>query len=194
MQAQQLGFRVKRYLPAGRLGANSVRMFRLFTLLGALFILQLPSALRAEVVVTFYSHDFGDHFPHALLVLKGKVDATGENVDTNYGFTAKNLTPAILTGSVLGMIETKSAKYIMDSDPHFSLTLNDSQFGQLMKLVEEWRNIPGKSYNLGKRNCVHFAMEAAVLLGLHVNRKSRFFKKPRSFLMELKQLNPALRL
>ena len=46
----------------------------------------------------------------------------------------------------------------------------------------------GKSYNLNKRNCVHFVMEAAALLGLSVNRNSKFFKKPKSFLFEVMRL------
>ena len=63
-----------------------------------------------------------------------------------------------------------------------------------MAFVEEWRNLPGKSYNLGKRNCVHFAMEAAALLGLSVNRQSKFFKKPKSFILEVMKLNSGLKL
>lgn len=150
--------------------------------------------LRAEVVVTFYSHDFGDHFPHTFFTLKGKVDATGEEVDTNYGFTAVSVSPAILMGSVKGMIETKEAKYITKSNPHFSLKLADDQYARLMAHVEKWRNLPGKSYNLGKQNCVHFVMEAIALLGFQVNRESKFFKKPKSFVLEVMQLNPTLAL
>ena len=129
---------------------------------------------------TFYSHDFGDHFPHALVTLKGTVDSTGEVVDTNYGFTAVNTTPAILWGPVKGMIESKEAKYIADSNAHFSLKLTDAKYAQIMALVEEWRTLPGKSYRLNDRNCVHFAMEAAALLGLKVNRKSKFLKSRRA--------------
>jgi hypothetical protein len=152
----------------------------------------VPATARAEVVVTFYSHDFGDHFPHAFIALKGTVDATGEAVDTNYGFTAVNVSPAILMSSVNGMVETKDEKYISKSNPHFTLKLSDVQYEKLQAHVEAWRNLPGKSYNLGKRNCVHFVMEAAALLGLSVNRESRFFKKPKSFVLEVMTLNPQL--
>ncbi len=149
---------------------------------------------HAEVTATFYSRDFGSYFPHAFIKLTGTVDATGEVVDTNYGFTAVHTTPAILTSSVLGVVETKDAKYVSDSDPHFTLRLNDTEYAKLLALVTEWKNLPGKSYNLGKRNCVHFAMEAAALFGLQVNRKSKFFKKPKSFLLEVMKLNPDLKL
>jgi hypothetical protein len=164
----------------------------------ALFIVAVfslyPVSANAEVLATFYSHDFGDHFPHAFVKLKGTVDATGEAVDTNYGFTAVNTTPAILWGPVRGKIETKDAKYIASSNPHFTLKLSDAEYAKFMALVEQWRNIPGKSYVLNSRNCVHFVMEAAALLGLNVNRKSKFFKKPKTFTLELMKLNPGLKL
>ncbi len=168
-------------------------MFRFFYLLSVVFFGVQATPARAEVVATFYSHDFGDHFPHALVKLKGTVDSTGEKVDTNYGFTAVNTSPAILMGPVRGMIETKDAKYIAKSNAHFSMRLSDADYARLIALVEKWRNIPGKSYSLGKRNCVHFAMEAAALLGLSVNRESKFFKKPKSFLLEVMKLNSGLK-
>ncbi len=169
-------------------------MFRYFTLLIAIIFGLYSASASAEVTATFYSHDFGDHFPHALVKLNGTVDSTGEVVDTNYGFTAVNTTPAILWGPVKGMIESKDSKYIADSNAHFTLRLTDAQYAKLMAMVDEWRNLPGKSYMLNSRNCVHFAMEAAALLGLQVNRKSKFFKKPKSFILEIMKLNPELKL
>lgn len=169
-------------------------MSRLSALLLAIFLILSPAQAHAEIVVTFYSHDFDDYFPHAFFTLKGTVDATGEAVDTNYGFTAKSVSPALLFGSVTGMIETKEAKYVGNSNAHFSLKLDDSQYAALLAHVEKWRNIPGKSYNLNKQNCVHFVMEAAALLGVTVNRKSKLFKKPKSFLLEMMRLNPDLKL
>lgn len=168
-------------------------MLRYCALLIFAILSQFPAPVRAEVVATFYSHDFGDNFPHAFVKLKGNVDSTGEVVDTNYGFTAVNVSPAILMGSVKGMVETKDAKYIAASDPHFSVTLSDAEYARFMTFVEKWRALPGKSYNLGKRNCVHFAMEAAAFLGLSVNRQSRYFKKPKTFLMEVMGLNRGLK-
>jgi hypothetical protein len=169
-------------------------MFRTFMLFVAAIIGSVSTSAQAEVIATFYSHDFGDHFPHAFVKLTGTVDSTGEKVDTNYGFTAVSVSPAILMGSVKGMIETKDTKYVSKSNPHFSLRLSDAEYARFMAFVDKWRNLPGKSYSLNKRNCVHFAMEAAVLLGLNVNRQSKFFKKPKSFILEMMKLNPSLRL
>jgi hypothetical protein len=158
-------------------------------------IASLPSnSAQAEVLATFYSRDFGDYFPHAFVKVQGTVDSTGEKVDTNYGFTAVNVSPAILTGSVKGMIETKDEKYVSGSNAHFTLRLSDAEYAKLIAMVEQWRNLPQKSYNLNRRNCVHFAMEAAALLGLNVNRKSKFFKKPKSFILETMTLNPGVKL
>lgn len=169
-------------------------MFRYLTMFVATIVGLGSVSASAEVTATFYSHDFDDYFPHALVKLQGTVDSTGEAVDTNYGFTAVNTTPAILWGPVKGMIETKDAKYVANSNPHFTLKLTDTQYAQIIKMVEEWRTLPGKSYILNSRNCVHFTMEAAALLGLRVNRKSKFFKKPKSFLLEVMALNPGLTL
>jgi hypothetical protein len=169
-------------------------MFRCFAFFVTVLFSVCSTSASAEVLATFYSHDFGDHFPHALVKLKGTVDSTGEVVDTNYGFTAVNVSPAILMGSVKGMIETKGAKYIADSNPHFTLRLSDAEYAKFIAFVEEWRNVPQKNYNLNRRNCVHFVMEAAALLGLNVNRQSKFFKKPKSFILETMKLNPELKL
>lgn len=160
-------------------------------LLGGLMLVA-PGVAQAEVDVTFYSHEFGSSFPHAFIVLKGTVDATGEVVDTAYGFTAKNLTPAILWGSVIGVVQTPKPDYIADSNPHFTVRVDDAGYAKLLAKVAEWRDRPQKSYNLNKRNCVHFAMETAETVGLKVNHKSKFFKKPRSFLEEVEALNPGV--
>lgn len=148
----------------------------------------------AAVTITFYSHDFGSHFPHAFFVLKGDLDRSGKQIDTNYGFTAVNTSPRILFGSVKGKISTSKDKYVANSDPHFSITLTDAQYDEVIAKMEEWRDRPQKSYNLNKRNCVHFVAEVAQLLGLKTNPKSKKFKKPKSFLREVKTLNPGLTL
>jgi hypothetical protein len=166
----------------------------LLRVLVAIFsLLMLTNPARAELLVTFYSHDYDvATFPHAFVRLQGQAPDTGQDFDVNFGFTAKHTTPAILTGSVTGVIETKKLKYVESSDAHFTVRLTEEQYRQMLDLIETWKNLPGKSYNLGKRNCIHFTMEAAALLGLKVNRESKFFKKPKSFLEEVKSLNPDL--
>jgi hypothetical protein len=167
-------------------------MFRLILLPLLLFCIGLAAPARAEVLVAFYSHDFGDRFPHAFIVLEGRIDATGERVDTNYGFTATSVTPAILMGSVKGHVQTSKPDYIGKSDRQFTLRVDDATYARLMAKVAEWRDRKQPSYSLNRRNCVHFVMELAEVAGLRVNRDSKFFKKPKSFLREVKELNPGL--
>ena len=158
----------------------------IFTLLFA-----LPA--QADVAVTFYSHDFGKNFPHAFFVVEGTLDS-GEIIDTSYGFTAVNVTPALLWGSVLGHVETPKPDYIASSNAHFSVVVDDDKYNELMALVQEWRDAPQKSYNLNKRNCVHFASEAVALLGYKFNAKTKNWKKPKSFMLEVQELNPDLQM
>jgi hypothetical protein len=154
-------------------------------------VLMLPSVAAAQVVATFYSHDLGSTFPHAFFTLKGKL-SDGREVDTNYGFTAKSVSPAILMGSVVGVIEVSKPNYVKSSDAQFSIKINDGQFEALVAHVEKWRTKPGKSYNLNTRNCIHFVGEAAQILGLKVDFRKDLLKKPKSFLIYLKSLNPWL--
>ncbi len=165
-------------------------MLRLLQYLLAAIGVMCAVPAHADVTLTFYSHEFGSSFPHAFYTLKGQVDGTGEKVDTNYGFTAVHISPGILLGSVLGEVEISTPKYVASSTRHFSVRLNDAEYSKVMGIVAKWRNIPGKSYNLNNRNCVHFAMETAALLGMSINRNSKFFKKPTSFMNELLALNP----
>lgn len=169
-----------------------LRGLRLIFLSFCLYCMGIAAPARAEVVVSFYSHDFGDRFPHAFITLKGRVDGTGEAVDLNYGFTAKSVTPAILFGSVKGYVQTQEAAYIGKSDRQFSLTIDDATYARLLAKVRQWQDRKQPSYDLGKANCVHFVMELAEAVGLKVNRKSKYFKKPKSFLLEVKGLNSRL--
>ncbi|APG63090.1 hypothetical protein LPB140_10175 [Sphingorhabdus lutea] len=168
----------------------------IFSRLTCIFIIFFSSVniARAEVIATFYSHEFGQNFPHAFVILQGKVDSTGEIVDQDYGFTAKNLTPAILWKSVKGKVESQSEKYIAKSDARFSVRLNDAQYAIFMEKIAEWRDRGGNSYNLNKSNCIHFVADLITLSGLHINPESKFYKKPKSFLLEVMSLNEGLAL
>lgn len=160
----------------------------------AVLIALSPANARAEVVVTFWSHERDQNYPHAFLTMRGTIDATGEAVDTNIGFTARTVSPMVLLGSVAGQMEVLSAGYIArpTSRPHFALRLNDEQYARLTGFIANWRAAPQPSYNLSRRNCVHFIMEAAAMLGLSVNRSSSHFRRPGEFLNEVMRLNPHL--
>jgi hypothetical protein len=156
-----------------------------------LFGSQAPAAVAVEII--FYSRELGgDNFPHAFVVLRGSVDATGEAVDTTYGFTAKAVTPALLFGSVAGEIVVEGPRQIARSDRQFALTLSDARYAAVMAVVEEWRSRPQPSYNLNRRNCVHFVGALAEAAGLRVDYVQHLIKRPRSFLQHVRSLNPEL--
>lgn len=164
-------------------------MRRLFALL---LLMLLASPAFASVSVTFYSHELGNSFPHAFFRVEGTLDRGGPRVDQNYGFTAKSVSPAILFGPVYGEIEHAKPGYVANSDAQFSLTISDAQYAALMAVVEKWRTRPGKSYDLGKANCVHFIGEAAAAIGLLVSFPKELMKKPRSYLQHVRSLNARL--
>ena len=160
-------------------------MPRLFAFIALILTALSPLAARADVTVTFYSHDMEAlgmrAFPHALFTVKGTLARGGAPIDANYGFTARS-TDAALFGSTRGEVETKDAAYIGRSRRHFSLTVPDATYDRLMALVQAWNNRGDKGYNLSKANCVSFAGEAAATLGLKVTFPRNLMKKPKAFL------------
>ncbi len=157
-------------------------MWRAFLLLLAVFA---PMTARADVTITFYSHDmeaFGMRaFPHAFFAVTGTLARGGPPINTNYGFTARS-TDAALFGSTQGDIETKDTPYVARSRRHFSVVVPDATYDRLMALVSNWAKRGPKGYSLGKANCVHFAGEAAALVGMKVAFPQNLMKKPKSFL------------
>ncbi len=168
------------------------QLLRMAGLVALLCMACFSVTARAEVTVTFYSHDFGKNFPHAFFVAKGEL-ADGKKVDTAFGFTAINVSPGILFGSVNGHVHAPSADYIASSNPHFTMKIDDKKYRQLLAVVQKWQNIPQKSYSLNKRNCVHFINDAIKTLDLKTNLKTANWKKPRSFMEEVMRLNPFLK-
>ena len=146
----------------------------------------------AAVDIHFHSKDFGASFPHAFVKFTGTVDATGERVDTNYGFTAVRASPAVLAGPVRGKIQTVEPGYVAHSDRHFTLRLTDEQYRMVLARIDAWRNFPQPSYRLNSRNCVHFVADIASALGLQVAPAPNLMKKPRSFLQKVTRDNQAL--
>lgn len=103
------------------------------------------------------------------------------------------MSPAVLLGSVPGRIDETEQGYIMKSNAHFSTVLTDAQYAAVMRLVTAWSDKGDSTYNLNRRNCVHFAAEAMRRRsGLTVVKEKRLMKKPRSFTLSIAKLNPAV--
>jgi hypothetical protein len=159
----------------------------------AIMLLAGQAPAWAAVEISFYSREMnGDRFPHAFVALRGTVEATGDPVDTSFGFTAKAITPAILFGSVAGEVIVEGQNQIERSDRQFALTLTDEQYGAVLAVVDSWRNRSQPSYNMNRRNCVHFVGEIAQAIGLRVEFPKALMKRPRSYLQHIRSLNPNL--
>lgn len=165
-----------------RFGANAFKLL-------IFFLLIMPAAGQAAVRITFLSKEFGASFPHAYVALEGVLDRSGERIDANYGFTAVQVSPAVLMGSVKGEVMSVEPAYIRKSDRHFTLTLTDEEFDRVMATVERWRSLKQPSYNLNRQNCVFFVAEVAAALGMKADTPPALMKKPRSYLEMLSRAN-----
>lgn len=162
--------------------------FFLKPLAALLFWLAATAPAHAAVTVTFWSHEFGNDFPHAFITLRGVPDAGGPPVDITYGYTAAAITPAILFGPVPARIDVARPGYVRGSDAQFSLVITDAQYADLLSLVAEWDH-PDVDYRLNSRNCVHFVKEAARRLQLTGLDHPRLMKKPRSYVKAVATAN-----
>lgn len=164
---------------------------RLWSALLAALLALLSTPAAAAVEIRFHSKDFGATFPHAFIVLEGTVDATGERVSANFGFTVRHaIGPSILVGPVQGVVESAGPAYVAHSNRHFSLVLSDDEYRAVMALVGRWRALPQPSYALTSRNCVSFVAEVAALLSLRAD-PSGMMRRPRAFLDRVRQQNLA---
>lgn len=161
----------------------------LLSLVSLLYSIIAYSPADASVEISFYSKEFGATFPHAFVRLSGTVDSSGERVDTNYGFTAKSVTPAVLMGSVAGEIISSKPSYVAKSDSHFAFTITDEEYRKVLATVEKWRTLDQPSYNLNSRNCVFFTADIARTLGMAAETPKPLMKKPRSYLQFLTRSN-----
>jgi hypothetical protein len=157
--------------------------------LAAALLLFLPLPAQAAVELTFYTRDLGTQFPHAFVKLEGVLDRGGERIDTNYGFTATAVSPAILFGSVRGRVEAVGPGYVRSSDAHFTLGLSDSDYDRLMETIARWQGLRQPSYNLNRSNCVHFIAEVAAALGMRAETPRNLMRRPRAFTESLIRAN-----
>ncbi|WP_431851490.1 hypothetical protein [Allosphingosinicella sp.] len=155
-------------------------------------VLILPCGpAQAAVELSLYSRELGSQFPHGFVRIEGTLDRGGERIDASYGFTATLVSPAILFGSVRGKVEPVGEGYIRSSDPHFALTLTDSEYDNVMAAVVRWQALRQPSYNLNRRNCVHFVADVAASLGMAAEVPRGMARRPRAFLDSLVRTNRA---
>ncbi len=168
-----------------------LRTFRAHLLRAFAFLLVLTAAASpasAKVTIAFWSQELGENFPHAFFTIRGTTDG-GRPISTSYGFTAKSVIPAILMGNVPGRIDKTTPGYIRQSNVHFELDITDAQAAAVLRLVDDWGDKGDNTYNMNKRNCVHFIAEAARRAGLAVVVDPKLVKRPRSFLQGVAKAN-----
>jgi len=172
-----------------------LRLPRLAVHLFALLALVWSGAALAEVRIHFHSFDgsvLWGRYPHTFIVLEGTLDATGEAVNENYGFSARRVTPAILSGPVEHMVLVETERNVRNTNRHFTLELTDRQYRRIVAEVRAWQNAPGRYYDLEKRNCIHFVGRMAEILGLEVDYPDDMLRRPKKWLNHVTRMNPEL--
>ena len=160
----------------------------------ALLALVWAPAAYADVKLSFHSFNgsvFFGRYPHTFVVLEGELD-DGTPIHENYGFTARNVTPAVLTGPVNHAVYVEKQKWIDKTNRHFTVTIDDAKYWQVRKEVARWRDAPGKYYDLDKRNCIHFVGTIAKMVGINIDYPDNMLRKPREWLNRIVARNPSL--
>ena len=162
-------------------------------LCACLALLADPAA--AQVRLSFHSFNgsvLWGRYPHTFIVMDGTLDATGQRVAENYGYTAVNANAAVLRGNVRGTVWSEDAKYIAGTNRHFSVAISDAQYHAIEAEVARWRTDPGQSYSLDHNNCVHFVARIAAMVGLAVQVPQAMVRRPKAWLNLMTRLNPQL--
>lgn len=163
-------------------------------LLALLAVLLLPLPAAAQVQLSFQSFNgsmFGGRFPHTFVVLRGTLDATGTAVEENYGYSAAEVSPAILSGPVKGIVMVEKAKYVTTTNRHFTVPISDATYWRIRDEVSRWRR-PENLYRLDDNNCIHFVGRIAELAGIRVDYPKALMRKPKAWLNHLAAINPQL--
>ena len=160
-----------------------------------LFALAWSSMAAAAVEITFHSFNgsvFAGRYPHTFVSMTGTLE-DGTSVKENFGFSAKRATPAVLRGPVEHIVMTEKEKWLTKTNRHFTLSMTDAQYRKVKKLIAEWRDAPGKFYDLDTRNCIHFVGEIGRIMGLKVEYPDDMLRRPKKWLNHITALNPKLR-
>ena len=164
--------------------------------LAALFLLLLtPAEALAQVSLTFHSFSgsmFSGRYPHTFISMVGTLDDTGQPVRENFGYTAVEITPAILTRSVAGRIASEEERYVTSTRLHFTLRLSDAQYRAIRAEIDRWANEGGEQYNLDSRNCLHFVARIAAMAGLVADVPGSLARRPRAWLDYIARRNPQI--
>lgn len=169
-------------------------MGRLIRILFAVFALAFAQAAQAQVELSFHSFNGSvlvGRYPHTFIVMEGSLD-DGTPINENYGFSAKTVSPAVLSGPVYAEVMVEKQKYIKTTNRHFSVPISDATYWKIRKEVDRWANAPGKFYDLETNNCIHFVGAIAKIVGLSVEFPQKMLRRPKKWLNHITGMNPQL--
>lgn len=157
----------------------------------------LVMAAPATAAVTIHFHSFNGsvlwgRYPHTFVVFEGTLEASGQRVRENFGFSAKYTSQAITNGPAEHEIIVEEEDTIEDTNRHFSMRISDAQYHALRAEIERWRNYPGRYYDLDERNCIHFVATLAQMLGLKADVPEDMLRRPKRWLNYVTRNNPHL--
>lgn len=165
-------------------------------ILALLFALVSPVVAFAQVVVSFHGHAGTQvrggflYFPHAYVRFTGTVEATGEPVDEAWGFTAANPGPQLLFTSGRGVLSRPDARYLEEAVDYAAVSITDETWRAMRARLDHWREGPGSTYNLNRRNCISFVAEMARMAGLKTPPENTL--SPNGFLADMVAMNQSL--
>jgi hypothetical protein len=166
---------------------------RQLLLLLAVFAFAQPASAKVEVSFqSFNGSMFFGRYPHTFVIFHGTLEDSGKSVNENFGFTAKHVSPAILTGPVEGETYIEQPKWIAKTNRHFTVTVDDATYHKMRAEVDFWGHHPGKFYDLDSNNCISFVGKMAEMAGLKVDYPKDLMRKPRAWLNHISALNPQL--
>lgn len=163
-------------------------------LMALLAAIMFSAPAAAEVRVSFHSWNGSiiGRYPHAFVAFEGTMDSTGLPVNENYGFTARRVTPAVLTSWVKHDVLSEDSNYIAASNRHFTIAVDDETYLAMKAEVVTWRDMPDKFYQLDNNNCAHFVAAIARIAGLDATVPKEYVRRPKSWLNTIVEANPQL--
>jgi hypothetical protein len=110
-------------------------------------------------------------------------------VKENFGFSAPDVSFAMLLRPVDGALDVEPDDYVAQGHPHFSFTISDDQYRAVLQVVKQWHDAPQPSYDLHTHNCVTFVKDIAAAVGLSVDDSADYILKPSEFLDDVAARN-----
>jgi hypothetical protein len=155
----------------------------------------LASSAQAQVLVSFYSVPGSvvtGRSVHAFFTLTGTLDANGQAVDENYGFSAATWNPAGFFHPVPQTMLIENPDYVRRAHYHFRTTISDAAYHRIVQEVHLWWRDPNHLWDIDKRNCVTFVGVVAQMAGLKADFPPKMMRHPRAYLDHVAALNPQL--